>query len=208
MLRALCLSAVTKYGAKEVVAEALVRFEKYVKTKQLAPDLRTVVFNCAIEFGTVVQFDQMLRIWEEADTPELKMKALRAMGKTRDPKLIERYLDFAFSGQVRPNNVLYVFVTLAGNAYAREQMWQFVQKNWESKILTMYKGSHAMLAYMVALPLRGFSTYEKADEGEAFFKDHPVPEATMKLSQVLETIRSKASWLERDNDELEAFFTK
>lgn len=207
MLRALCLSAVTKYGAKEVVAEALKRFATYVDTKELAPDLRTVVFNCAVEFGTVVQFDQMLRIWEEADTPELKMKALRAMGKTRDPVLIERYLDFAFSGQVRSNNVLYVFVTLAGNVYAREQMWQFVQKHWEDKILDMYKGSHAMLAYMVALPLRGFSTRDKADEGEAFFKTHEVPEASMKLQQVLETIRSKASWLERDEEELKNFFT-
>ena len=206
MLRALCLSAVTKYGAKEVVAEALVRFEKYVATKELAPDLRTVVFNCAVEFGTEKQFDQMLRIWEEAETPELKMKALRAMGKTRDAKLIARYLDFAFSGQVRSNNVLYVFVQLASNLHAREQMWQYVQEHWEDKILVMYKGSHAMLAYMVALPLRGFSTNAKADEGEAFFKKNPVPEATMKLSQVLEKIRSKASWLERDGDELEKFF--
>ena len=128
------------------------------------------------------------------------------MGKTRDPILIERYLDFAFSGQVRSNNVLYVFVTLAGNLHAREQMWQFVQKNWESKILKMYEGSHAMLAYMVALPLRGFCTRAKADEGEAFFKLHPVKEATMKLEQVLESIRSKASWLERDGKELADFF--
>ena len=91
--------------------------------------------------------------------------------------------------------------------YAREQMWQFVQKHWEDKILDMYKGSHAMLAYMVALPLRGFSTRDKADEGEAFFKTHEVPEASMKLQQVLETIRSKASWLERDEEELKNFFT-
>ena len=208
MLRAMSLSAVTKYGSKNVVEQALVRFAKYVETKELAPDLRTVVFNCAVEFGTVVQFEQMLRIWESAETPELKQKAMCAMGRTRDPELIERYLDFAFSGQVRPGDVLYVFVTLAGNAYAREQMWTFVKENWESKILTMYKGSHSMLAYMVALPLRGFSSREKADEGEAFFKEHPVPEATMKLSQVLEKIRSKANWLERDGKEMENFFAK
>ena len=80
-------------------------------------------------------------------------------------------------------------------------------EDWEDKILDMYKGSHAMLAYMVALPLRGFSTRDKADEGEAFFKTHEVPEASMKLQQVLETIRSKASWLERDEEELKNFFT-
>ena len=35
-------------------------------------------------------------------------------------------------------------------------------------------------------------------EGEAFFKEHPVPEAAMKLSQVLEKIRSSSlveGWL-------------
>ena len=34
-------------------------------------------------------------------------------------------------------------------------MWQFVKENWESKIIPMFKGSR-VLAYMVALPLRGF----------------------------------------------------
>ena len=76
----------------------------------------------------------------------------------------------------------------------------------ESKIVAMFKGSHAMLAYMVALPLRGFSTTAQADDGESFFKKHPVPEAAMKLSQVLEKIRSKAAWLERDGEALAKFF--
>ena len=49
---------------------------------------------------------------------KLKMKALVALGKARDPALVQRYLDFAFSGQVRSNNVLYVFATLAGNRHA------------------------------------------------------------------------------------------
>ena len=63
------------------------------------------------------------------------MKALVALGKARDPALVQRYLDFAFSGQVRSNNVLYVFATLAGNRHARDLMWQFVKENWESKII-------------------------------------------------------------------------
>ena len=131
MLRALCLAAVAKYGDKEVVSEALKRFQHYVDTKELAPDLRTVVFNCAIEYGGSEQFDQMLRIFESAETPELKMKALVALGKARDPALVQRYLDFAFSGQVRSNNVLYVFATLVGNRRRTRSMWQFVKENWE-----------------------------------------------------------------------------
>ncbi len=198
MLRALCLAAVAKYGNKDVVAEALSRFGAYVDTGELAPDLRTVVFNCAVQYGGKEQFDQMLRLFESAETPELKMKALVALGKARDPASVQRYLDFAFSGQVRSNNVLYVFATLASNPAGRGPAWEFVKANWESKIIPMFKGSHAMLAYMVALPLRGFTTAEMADEGEAFFKEHPVPEAAMKLSQVLEKIRSKAAWLSRD----------
>lgn len=202
MLRSLCLASAAKYGVATVVEEANRRFNTYVESGDCAPDLLSVVFKCAIEHGGKSEFDAMLRIFEEADTPQIKQKALVALGQTRDPELVARYLDFAFSGAVRSNNVLYIFMSLAGNRYARDQAWQFVKENWESKILKMFRGSHALLAYMVALPLRGFVTEAAAADAEAFFKENPVPEATMKLSQSLEAIRTKAKWLERDREAL------
>ena len=207
-LRSMCLGASAKYGNKGVIDESLKKFDAYVEGGELDSDLRKVVFTCAVKFGGKSQFDKMLALYESlADKdPHLQMIALQACGMTREKELIEKYLEFGFSGKVRPNNLLYVFATLAGNSAARDIAWDFVKANWKSKIIPMFEGSHALLGYMVALPIRGFVTFEKADDAEAFFAKNPVPSATMKLKQTLESIRTKAAWLDREKEKLATYF--
>lgn len=53
----------------------------------------------------------------------------------------------------------------------------------------MLSGSAALVSYMIALPLRNFSSNEVADDAEAFFKAHPVPQAAMGLARALEGVR-------------------
>ena len=116
-------------------------------------------------------------------------------------------MDYAFSGKVRSNNVLYVLATLGSNPSARHIAWEYVKANWKSKITPMFDGQHSLHAYCVVLPIRGFVTEEKAKEAEEFFKENPVPSAKMKLSQTLENMRTKIAWLQRDNAALTAYFS-
>ena len=206
-LRALCLGAAAKYGDKAVVTEALARFKAYADGGELDSDLRGVVFSTAVKFGGEDEFKKMLGIFEKVESPQLKMKALTSCGQTQDPELVKQYLEYAFSGKVRSNNVLYVLATLSSNAAARNIAWEYVKTNWKTKITPMFEGQHSLYAYCVVLPIRGFVTEEKAKEAEAFFKENPVPSATMKLSQTLENMRTKIAWLERENAALTSYFT-
>ena len=56
-----------------------------------------------------------------------------------------------------------------------------------------------------ALPLKGFSTEDKALDAEQFYSENPVPEAAMELQRTLEAIRSRAAWLKRDGDDIVAW---
>jgi aminopeptidase N len=206
-LRALCLGAAAKYGDKAVVSEALSRFKIYANGGDLEADLRGVVFSTAVKFGGEDEFNKMIEIFEKVESPQLKMKALTSCGLTQDPKLVQKYLDYAFSGKVRSNNVLYVLATLGSNPSARHIAWEYVKANWKSKITPMFDGQHSLYAYCVVLPIRGFVTEEKAKEAEEFFKENPVPSAKMKLSQTLENMRTKIAWLQRDNAALMAYFS-
>ena len=47
------------------------------------------------------EFNKMIEIFEKVESPQLKMKALTSCGLTQDPKLVQKYLDYAFSGKVR-----------------------------------------------------------------------------------------------------------
>ena len=49
-------------------------------------------------------------------------------------------------------------------------------------------------------------TEEKAREAEEFFKENPVPSATMRLSQTLESMRTKIAWLQREEAALSSYF--
>ena len=89
----------------------------------------------------------MLEIFETLESPQLKMKALTSCGQTRNPELIQKYLDYAFSGKVRSNNVLYVLATLSSNAAARDMSWEYVKANWKTKIMPMFEGQHSLYAY-------------------------------------------------------------
>ena len=88
-----------------------------------------------------------------------------------------------------------MLATLSSNAAARDMSWEYVKANWKTKIMPMFEGQHSLYAYCVVLPIRGFVTEEKAREAEEFFKENPVPSATMRLSQTLESMRTKIAWL-------------
>ena len=86
--------------------------------------------------------------------------------------------------------------------------WEYVKANWKTKIMPMFEGQHSLYAYCVVLPIRGFVTEEKAREAEEFFKENPVPSATMRLSQTLESMRTKIAWLQREEAALSSYFSE
>ena len=47
-----------------------------------------------------------------------------------------------------------------------------------------------------------FTTEEKREDVERFFRDHPAPAAERTIQQSLERIRINIAWLERNRDDL------
>ena len=53
-----------------------------------------------------------------------------------------------------------------------------------------------------------FTTLDRADEVEAFFKNNPAPSAQRTIQQALERIRLNARWLELNREGLKEWFDK
>ena len=53
-----------------------------------------------------------------------------------------------------------------------------------------------------------FTTTQKAEEVELFFKENPTPQASRTIDQVLEKIKSNALWLEEDRKEIADWLSK
>eukprot|EP00899_Mesostigma_viride_P010571 jgi/Mesvir1/19515/Mv06893-RA.1 len=209
MLRPLVLSSLAKYGHADTVARCMRMFGEMTaggKTQLTAvhPDLRAMVMKTAVENGGAAEYDALERVYLESTFQEMKLKCLYGLGATRDAALIQRFLQFGVSEHVRAQDILYVFAALAASPHGRVPSWQYVREHW-SMLYERFHAAHGLLQHVVTIPLRSFASKERADEAEAFFTENPAPEARMALARALESIRTRAGWLERDGKEIKAW---
>lgn len=209
LLRPLILLRLGSFGHKPTVEECRKRFKMLKEDPFSVPaDLRRPVAYISVKYGGREEFEAVKELFRKAQKPDLKQDCLMAMGQTMDPELIKEYLEFGLDeNEVKAQNTLYVFAMLSSNRSGREIQWDFVRRRWEA-IYSRFKNSMGLIQHVVCMPLRGFSTYEKAQEAEDFFTTNPVPEAKMELGRTLETIRSRAAWLERDRDDMGSWLSK
>lgn len=62
-----------------------------------------------------------------------------------------------------------------------------------------------MPSRLVKYVCENFSTEEKAQEVEQFFKDHPYPGTERTVQQACESIRLNVEWLKRDYQDIKTF---
>jgi len=93
---------------------------------------------------------------------------LTALGKAVSEKLLAKSLELALQPEVRSQDAVALICSVATNKFGRELAWQFVQKYWE-KLYDKYQGPF-LLSDLIKETVSHFSTEEKAQEVEFFFK--------------------------------------
>ena len=84
----------------------------------------------AANFGDAALFDRLMSLYQKSDNPALKQTYLFALTDFRDPALISRAIDFAFSGNVRAQDLPGFLATLIFNPFGRTQAWTAVKNHW------------------------------------------------------------------------------
>ena len=202
MLRSLALAGVARYQDKGTIEEAKQRFELLVANPQsVNPDLRNVVCTIAAKNGNIGTHRALLRLYRNAELKEEQLCYLNAMGSFRSKTILQKVLEFSLSKDVRHENSASVIVSVAQNPEGRDLAWEFFKDNHE-KLHEIFGQSMFMLARIMEGVISGFTTQEKKEEIEAFFDDHPFPEASMAIAQSLERITVNIAWFDRNRDEV------
>ena len=94
MLRPMVLNIMGKSGDESIIAEAKTRFQQHLKGELINPNIRGAVYAIVARYGDETTQEQMRTLYQAADMTEEKVRLLRAMGHSVDPKLIEKALDF------------------------------------------------------------------------------------------------------------------
>jgi aminopeptidase N len=198
LLRAAVIGRLGHYGEVRVIEEAKKRFA----AGNITPDLRSAVFGIVAEHGDEGDWNKLRSMYKGTDHQEEKVRLLRAFTRFRDPRAVADILQFALSGDVRPQDAYVILAGFGSNSAARRACWGFIQANWK-KLTDRYKsGSVGLLGHILEGSTCGFSDRPDERAVSAFFRAHPVPGTERTRAQTLEMIRSNIVWKQRDLSKL------
>jgi aminopeptidase N len=124
------------------------------------------------------------RASQTAGDPQLRIQALLALSRFRDPALVVRALDYAVSPQVRNQDALRLIQTELTDRRTQDVAWQYVRQNWsrvQTQITTFTGG------YLVS-SMGSFCSVDRSREVTDFFAEHTIPAASHALDKAHDSI--------------------
>ncbi|MBI2021643.1 M1 family metallopeptidase [Candidatus Daviesbacteria bacterium] len=204
LLRSLALYSFGSFGDSQTIEEAKNKFFNYIKKgKTIEADLRGVVYNLVAENGGLEEYKLLQDLYKKEQLQQEKDRLGRALTLFKDPKLLQKTLDFSLSQAVRAQDAVFIIRGIWMNPKGRDLAWEFVKNNW-SNIRENYGGGHFLLSTLLQ-GAEEFVDLSAAKDIEKFFRKNPTPEAARTIAQALEQIYSNVAWLKRDKQGIEKF---
>ncbi|KAI8393953.1 aminopeptidase [Radiomyces spectabilis] len=207
ILRVLALTNAGRSGDAQTVAEAKKRFWQFAEGNEdaLHPNLRGPVYGIVLltadnEEEEQKLWEQILKIYRNENIPtDQRLIALSALGGAKDAGIIRKYLDMSLDDkEVRGQDSIYVFRSLAANPDAHDLFWEFFTKNYDV-LHNKFSKSLSLFGSAVRSAVGGFASMKKIEQVEAFFADKDTKQYERALQQALEAAKVNAKWVERDH---------
>ena len=74
--------------------------------------------------------------------------------------------------------------------------WKYLQDKFDHIQGMLGKANPSLMDAVIVMCAGGFCSREKADEIEAFFQAHPVPQSSRKIAQTTEAMRANAKFMD------------
>lgn len=207
LLRSVILGAAGLSGDESVIKEAQHRFAAHLNSKNLNPNLRSVVYSLAARSGGRKEFDALKKMYVSAQLQEEKVRLLGAMGMFKQEELLKETLAFCLSPDVRSQDTMIGMARVAANSYGTNLAWDFFKKNWDELKKRYGDGGHIMGRLIKEVCSR-FAAPDKADDIKEFFKKNPAPYAKRAIAQSLEAIKINHAFMEKSRKEIEEWVRK
>ncbi|KAJ3262646.1 Aminopeptidase 2 mitochondrial [Boothiomyces macroporosus] len=230
-IRTLAIEVSVEAEDEKVKAELKERYLKFRNGDENAfhSNIRGLVFACGHAGSDSPQqdFDFLYNLYLTGANPGIKTAALTSLAKTNDITLAKKLLEeYVFdSDKVKPQDFFGPYLTLVMNPapglkaeltpYTKE--WVFA--NW-NLIYSKFESQAARLSYVpiihiyanLSWEMIGFVEKWAAGEGlpeeEAQLRKKQVASFIRSLNQSLETLKSSATWVDREKDSVREWFVQ
>jgi aminopeptidase 2 len=203
LLRTLAVSQAASAGDKGVVKELKSRFKHYIDTgdrSKIPADLQTAIFTTSVKFGGRQEYDAALRIYSTPNAaPSDVLAGIAALASPQDISLLQETTELV-TNKARNQDVISFFANLAGNFKARRLLTKYMEDEYDT-LAKRFEGNLA-LGSLVKFSNSFYSTKEGYAAVEAFYTDKDTSKYNRALAQALDSIRSRASYVERSSGDL------
>lgn len=124
---------------------------------------------------------------------------LQALGQVQTTDLVNKFMEFQFSENVKAQDLQSGTMALAANPKARDALWQYIKDHWDVVHGKLY-GNPAVLDRYLKSSLQKFASHEKEREIASFFEGKDTKGFDRGLVQVSDAVRGNASYKERDEE--------
>jgi len=154
--------------------------------------------------GNESTWEAILHIFRTAEMSEEKVRALRALGHSRNTDLIRKTLDLSLTDEVRAQDMFYAAGNCAANSAGRELTWKYLQERWTDFERRLGE-SQFLFGRIISYATKDFTDPEKAKEVEKFFSEHKVASAERTVKQSIESILANSKWLQHNRNDVAKF---
>jgi aminopeptidase N/puromycin-sensitive aminopeptidase len=169
----------------ETIRQSTSLAEQYLRDpNSVDASIANHVLQVAARYGNEALFEQYVAALGKMRSPEQYYNVGGALAEFREPKLVERVLEFSVSENVRNQDAAQLISRVLRNADNQKVAWVWVKAHWADveKKTTMSSGPEIVNA------TRSFCTVEMRDDVQSFFGQHRVPAAERTLKQSFEDI--------------------
>ncbi|MEM5811837.1 MAG: M1 family metallopeptidase [Candidatus Aenigmatarchaeota archaeon] len=197
-LRNIAIFSLVKTGNKGIKNFIAQKFNDFLEGK-IHPDLKSVVLSSAINFKNE-NYNKLLNYYLKTYIFEERVKILSAFGNIYNKKVLKKSWEFLFSDNVRFNQFIYFFASLANNLKAKTFAFSWFKNYWpriERKSGGIGKSDFVLIRLLKEfIPLVG--TFVKEKEIKKFLKQKNLKRFNKTIRVVLEKVAINRKFYENN----------
>lgn len=166
------------------------------------PEVAAAVLGVVAAVGNDDDYDSCVASYLAAPNPQVQLRFLWALAEFPEASQMERTLAFAFGPDVKTQDAPYLLRGCIGNRDHGALAWRHVREHWADANARFPNNAIARMVETVKMLTRP----EEAADVQAFFAEHPIPQAAKTLEQTLERQRVNVALRERAAASLAARF--
>jgi puromycin-sensitive aminopeptidase len=167
------------------------------------PELAAAAATAVASTGTDDDYKEYLRRFRTATTPQMRLRYMFALAEFPTETQIRRTIDVALSSDVKSQDAPFLLNRCIANRQHGTMAWESVRRQWPDLIERFPNNTIVRMVGSITT----LSTPHVVADVQGFFAEHPIPQATKTLEQLLERQRVNADLRAREAEPLAAALT-